>query len=212
MKILLWSQNVFLSAYLQNELVENMDCISVTSLSYEVDVLESYIKSYSIVILLFSKINQDEIRKVINFCETNQHAFFYVIYNEFHGGEVDKYCERKIRFIPSPFTPILNILNANNELIEDTGELYIDFKQRVINKGGQLIDLSERESELLMFLFKNRKKPINSKRLLCEIWNDMYSDANLYITIQKIRRKIEDNPSKPRYLINIKGSGYMLNI
>ncbi|NDI36688.1 response regulator transcription factor [Chengkuizengella sediminis] len=93
--------------------------------------------------------------------------------------------------------------NINSPLIE------LFPKTNKIKKSGELIDLTQTEFQLLKILMEN-KEPISRNDLLDEIWGlDYVGDAKIVdVNIRRLRKKIEDDPSKPTIVKTIWGYGY----
>lgn len=89
------------------------------------------------------------------------------------------------------------------EINEETGEVY---------KSGKLLELTAKELKLLIYLV-NHPNRILSKETICnEVWGEDFFgyDNTITVHIRRLRKKIEDNPSKPKYLITVIGLGYKL--
>lgn len=65
---------------------------------------------------------------------------------------------------------------------------------------------------MLCKLYENREKIVTSDALCQAVWGDDYFgyENSLMVHIRRIREKIEENPSKPRYLLTVRGLGYKL--
>jgi DNA-binding response OmpR family regulator len=90
------------------------------------------------------------------------------------------------------------------------GDVSLDFKQYLATKGGKTLDLSPREFRVLKFLIERRNQVVSRDQLLDGVWSyDSFPTPRTVDThISKLRQKIEDVPSNPRYLITIHGVGY----
>ena len=96
------------------------------------------------------------------------------------------------------------------------GNIKVDFKRHEIIKKGKKIPLSSMESNLLKFFVMHRGEVINRDTLLDEVWG--YKDAaeiegypttrTIDTHILNLRKKIEDNPNNPKYLLTIHRAGY----
>ncbi len=87
----------------------------------------------------------------------------------------------------------------------------IDYDRYEVTKDGKSLNLTLREYELLSFLTKNKKQPFTREALLEKVWGYEYygGDArSVDVTIRRLREKIEDDPSKPQYIITKRGIGY----
>lgn len=86
-----------------------------------------------------------------------------------------------------------------------------DFDRMEFRRDGRLIDLSKTEQKLLRILVENRGRTLPRELLVDRIWTDgaEYVDENaLSVTVKRLRGKLEENPSKPRYLKTVYGIGY----
>ncbi len=91
------------------------------------------------------------------------------------------------------------------------GEFVFDFQRMEFLKNGRSIDLSKTEQKLLRLLVENRGRTISRETLLDGVWTDgaEYVEENaLSVTIKRLRGKLEDDPSRPRYLKTVYGIGY----
>lgn len=82
---------------------------------------------------------------------------------------------------------------------------------RTVKVGNKEVELSRREFGLFQFLYERSGKIIDREELIHSIWDGAAADSNVYITIQKLRQKIEENPRFPKYIVTKKGGGYMLH-
>ena len=90
-------------------------------------------------------------------------------------------------------------------------DLEIDTKTFSVRKNGKEISLSKQQYELLAFLAKNRGKKFRQDALLEQVWGygDYYGDVRTVdVTVARLRKQIEDNPSEPKYIKNKRGLGY----
>lgn len=86
-----------------------------------------------------------------------------------------------------------------------------DFAGMEFAKAGEPIDLSKTEQKLLRLLVENRGRTLPRAALVDKIWTDgaEYVDENaLSVTVKRLRNKLEDNPSKPRYIKTVYAIGY----
>ncbi|HRI44847.1 MAG TPA: response regulator transcription factor [Fimbriimonadaceae bacterium] len=90
------------------------------------------------------------------------------------------------------------------------GDLQIDFGRRQVLVEGRPADLTNREFELLAYLAKNRDVAVPRDSLFESIWGyDIDFNSNsLEVYVYRIRKKIEKDPLKPRYLLTLRGYGY----
>jgi two-component system, OmpR family, alkaline phosphatase synthesis response regulator PhoP len=86
----------------------------------------------------------------------------------------------------------------------------VDFQNLQLRVGAQVIPLTMMESDLLRFLIQNSGRPVSRKQILQEVWN-LHEDTDTRAIdnfIVRLRRYIEPEPAKPRYLLTVRGIGY----
>lgn len=101
---------------------------------------------------------------------------------------------------------------ANDDIIK-IDELEINCSAYSVKKNGVEISLSKQQYELLVFLAKNRGKKYRQEALLKEVWgyDDYYGEVRTVdVTVTRLRKQIEDNPSEPKYIKNKRGVGYYI--
>jgi two-component system, OmpR family, KDP operon response regulator KdpE len=98
----------------------------------------------------------------------------------------------------------------NNEPVLNIGNLSIDVLNHSVKKNNELLKLTSTEFTLLKLLAKNQGRVLTHHFLLKEVWGYSYIDNTQYLRvfIAQLRKKIEDNPSKPSLLITESGIGY----
>jgi two-component system KDP operon response regulator KdpE len=89
-------------------------------------------------------------------------------------------------------------------------ELEIDFERRKIRSGKNIVRLTPKEFDLLRYLFSRRGKPVPHRELLQAVWGPDYGDETDYLRvfITHLRKKIEPNPAKPKYILTEPWLGY----
>ena len=92
-----------------------------------------------------------------------------------------------------------------------SGELCIDVAQHTVRLAGEEVKLTPTEYKLLCLLARNAGKVIPPERLLTEVWGRQYhGDTHLLqVVINRLRKKIKDNPRSPRYIATRSGIGYI---
>jgi two-component system KDP operon response regulator KdpE len=90
------------------------------------------------------------------------------------------------------------------------GALVLDPKRRLVTKNGVEIHLSPKEFELLAFLFQHQGEPVMHARLLRAVWGPEFGGELEYLRsyIRMLRKKIEDDPARPEYLLTEPWVGY----
>ena len=96
--------------------------------------------------------------------------------------------------------------------VVQTGDLLIDLARRLVFKGGQEVHLTPTEYEIVRCLASNADRVLTHRQLLQSALGPEYLDAtqNLRVFIAGLRKKLEDDPSRPRYLVTDSGVGYRL--
>lgn len=95
--------------------------------------------------------------------------------------------------------------------VVSSGQLELDASRRILTIGREQFRLSQRETSLLHFLIQNAGSPIDTSRICEYVWGkkSRRQEATLVqTTIQRLRTKIERNPSSPRYIVTVRGYGY----
>ena len=89
-------------------------------------------------------------------------------------------------------------------------DVELDFEIYQARKGGEPLDLSPREFELLRYLIERKGETVSRERLLEDVWGyESYPSTRTVDThIAKLRAKIGDSGSEPRYILTIHGVGY----
>jgi two-component system KDP operon response regulator KdpE len=97
-----------------------------------------------------------------------------------------------------------------SDIIVEIGDLQIDFSARSIKKNGEYIKLTSTEFKLLSILAKNEGCVLTHQYLLKEIWGLSYQNESQYLRvfIGTLRKKIENNPDRPKHIITETGIGY----
>lgn len=118
-----------------------------------------------------------------------------------------------------------NIRRASGEFVRDEvrsseahkiviRDIVIDTDKYYVAKCGKEIELSKKEYDLLVFLSSNIGKPYSREELLEKVWGyeGFYGDIRTVdVTVSRLREKLEDNPSKPEYLLTKRGVGYYIS-
>lgn len=103
---------------------------------------------------------------------------------------------------------------TNNEEsnIAKLGELTINFENFLVTKNGEAIQLTSKEFEILKLFIKNPNRVFTKAQIYSFVWNDDYfGDENVInVHMRRLREKIEDDPSKPKYIKTLWGIGYKL--
>lgn len=97
-----------------------------------------------------------------------------------------------------------------HEIIEVDDRLKIDFDRREVWVEGELVKLRPTEYRLLYHLVKNAGWVVPHEQLLAKVWGYEYRDETHYLRlyINYLRKKLEEDPSSPRYILTERGVGY----
>lgn len=94
--------------------------------------------------------------------------------------------------------------------IQRVGDLELDLENRALKKAGAQVHLSPTEFDLMAFFFEHQGAPITHAKLLRSIWGPEYGGELEYLRsyVRMLRKKIEDDPAKPVYLLTEPWVGY----
>ncbi|RAL24409.1 response regulator transcription factor [Thermoflavimicrobium daqui] len=129
-------------------------------------------------------------------------------------------------YICKPFNPLIfvarvkaqlkrvrdNRLKRDEMTIYDFGRFSLDEQRGVLKVIGQEIACTAKEFKLLAFFCKHPNQIFSASHLYREVWGEesLGLENTVMVHIHSLRKKIEENPSQPRYLLNIRGLGYKL--
>ncbi len=102
--------------------------------------------------------------------------------------------------------------DAPAEPVVELGDLRIDLEKRAVSVGGEPVQLTPHEFALLRVLARNPGKLLTHAALLREVWGRGYGDEShyLHVYVSQLRRKLEADPARPRYILTEPGAGYRL--
>ncbi|MGQ1947558.1 response regulator [Geofilum sp. OHC36d9] len=100
----------------------------------------------------------------------------------------------------------------DDEPVVILNHLTIDMVNHTVRKDDELVKLTSTEYELLCLLVRNRGRVLTHQYILKEIWGYGYLEQTQYLRVYvaQLRKKIEENPAKPKLLITESGIGYRL--
>jgi len=107
---------------------------------------------------------------------------------------------------------LLRRAGQSTEPVLEVGGLVVDLDKRLVTADGRRVQLTPNEFDLLRVLAQNEGKLMTHPTLLREVWGPAYGTEShyLHVYISQLRRKLEDDPSRPRYLLTEPGAGYRL--
>jgi len=93
------------------------------------------------------------------------------------------------------------------------GNLEIDFERRLLRRAGEAVHLTPTEFDLLALLARNQGTLVTHAKLLSAVWGPEYRDELEYLRsyVRTLRKKIEDDPSRPKYILTEPWLGYRFN-
>lgn len=92
------------------------------------------------------------------------------------------------------------------------GDLEVDLEKHAVSMAGDPVQLTPHEFALLRLLAVNEGKLLTHKAILREVWGPLYGQEShyLHVYVSQLRRKIEPDPTRPRYLLTEPGAGYRI--
>lgn len=125
-------------------------------------------------------------------------------------------------FVVKPFSPrvlaakvrallrrIDKISETDDARVIKAGDLKIFLDRYYVTKNGNRIHMSSREFEVLAFLTENSDRAFSLEEIYLAVWGNRYGDISaVSVYIQRIRKKIENNPADPKMIETVHGKGY----
>ncbi|HOP93311.1 MAG TPA: response regulator transcription factor [Acetivibrio thermocellus] len=155
---------------------------------------------------------------------SRQHPEISIIMVTARGEDVDKIRGLELGaddYIIKPFNPMeliarikavirrTNKPDNSNEVV--IGPLRIDYNCRQVYKNGVVLDLTPREFCLLKVFVNNLNKALTRDEILNWVWGEDYigDTKTVDVHVRRLREKIEDDPSHPKYIETVWGKGYL---
>ena len=103
-------------------------------------------------------------------------------------------------------------VEPSHEPVYEIGELRVDLEKQAVWFDGKLVQLTPHEFGLLRLFVRNEGKLLTHSTILREVWGRGYADEShyLHVYVSQLRRKIEPDPTRPRYILTEPGAGYRL--
>lgn len=94
----------------------------------------------------------------------------------------------------------------------ELGSLCIDLTRRVVTRGGQIVHLTPTEYRMLTVLLAHAGRVLTHRQLLKDVWGPSHADRTHYLRVfmAGLRRKLEEDPARPKHLLTETGVGYRL--
>jgi DNA-binding response OmpR family regulator len=92
------------------------------------------------------------------------------------------------------------------------GELLVDLQARTARIRGEALGLTHREFDLLAFLITHRDEAFTKEALMRRVWGWDFGDTStVTVHVRRLREKIERDPSDPRLVLTVRGTGYIFD-
>ena len=128
-------------------------------------------------------------------------------------------------YITKPFSPAellarVDALYRRVELLGDRpkpavsdiklGIFHLDLRRRILTKEGKPVELTQVEYQIVEYFFYHAETIITRNDILARVWGDSYvgEEKIVDVNIRRLRKKIEEDASNPKYLITVWGLGY----
>jgi two-component system, OmpR family, KDP operon response regulator KdpE len=102
------------------------------------------------------------------------------------------------------------VAQGESEMAITIGEIELDRERRLVKKSGAIVHLTPKEFDLLYCLMSRAGKPLTHARLLTSVWGTEYGSELEYLRtfVRQLRKKLEDDPARPKYLLTESYIGY----
>jgi two-component system KDP operon response regulator KdpE len=99
---------------------------------------------------------------------------------------------------------------GESETVIAIGEIELDRERRLVRKSGAIVHLTPKEFDLLYCLMSHAGKPLTHARMLTSVWGTEYGNELEYLRtfVRQLRKKLEDDPARPKYLLTDSYIGY----
>jgi DNA-binding response OmpR family regulator len=126
-------------------------------------------------------------------------------------------------FVTKPFSPkvlvarVRALLRRTTELKASPnsirfGEFLLDIDGYLLRRGAEKVALSSKEFEVLAYLARHAGKALSPETIYADVWRNQFGDITaVAVYVQRLRRKIEEDPSRPRFIETVHGMGYRFN-
>jgi len=107
-------------------------------------------------------------------------------------------------------TVMVEVIGADPANVKEYGSIAIDMNRYEARKNGETLDLTQREFQLLQYLAEREDKVYSREQLLEDVWGyEYYGDIRTVdVTVRRLREKLEDDSSDPKYVLTKRGVGY----
>lgn len=101
--------------------------------------------------------------------------------------------------------------DVDQAVVHRVGNLEIDLQRHAVSRNGEAVYLTQKEFQILAYLFQHRDKVLSRDQLLDEIWgyDEFITTRTVDNHILHLRKKIEEDPTRPSHIVSVWGEGYM---
>jgi two-component system KDP operon response regulator KdpE len=159
------------------------------------DVLKKLREWYTRPVIILSVQSDEE--NIVNALDNGANDY---LVKPFRTGELLARIRSVLRNIPA----------EDDVSVIQRGDILIDLAARIVKKNDQVLRLTATEYQLLALLAKNEGKVLTHQYLLRQVWGPTYVNQSQYLRVfvAQLRKKIENNPNRPEYIITESGIGY----
>jgi len=130
-------------------------------------------------------------------------------------------------YVAKPFSPRELVLRVQSVLRRATrpadagaipavlrdGDLIVDAARRVVTRAGEVLALTVREFDLLVYLLRHPGRAFRRAELLEAVWGWTFGDqSTVTVHVRRLREKIEDDPAEPKRIVTVWGVGYRYEV
>lgn len=110
-------------------------------------------------------------------------------------------------------TALRNLVPNEKEPIIEFGTVSIDLASRIVRFNNEILKLTSTEYNLLSIFIKNEGRVLTHQYLLKQVWGNSYANQTQYLRVfvAQLRKKIEEDPNRPKFIITESGVGYRFN-
>lgn len=159
-----------------------------------------------------------EIRK------TSEVIIFFItanntVENKLQGFEVgaDDYITKP--FVPKEVIARIKVhlnrkqVHKKNQLVINN-DILIDFEEKTVYKQGKELHLFTKEKQILFYLVENQNQVLSVEQIINQVWgyDEIVDLKAVTVHISMLRKKIENNPTKPTYIQTVRGFGYKFEL
>ena len=113
-------------------------------------------------------------------------------------------------YITKPFSPTELVARVDALYRRIAGNFVLNLRNHSLMKNGKLIELTQVEFQIMEYFFSNPGQALDRSAILKYVWGEAYvgEEKIVDVNIRRLRMKIEDKPSSPKYIVTVWGLGY----